>query len=427
MAARGARGRITTSDVEAVRARLRLAAPHARMEAVDELKSWQGAPVDRATGSAVLRAATVGYPWVAEVPDDVGELLVQLLWTEPRVVSRTELETAYSFCAERARRSILRTLALRADSEALETVQHLIGIDGPADLLPVPTSDLLNPLLVVPGVASLAPALVSAAYRRGWASHAGALLHDMARRGRLSPARCEEVSNGLAPLVVGLVDTCDRGATISNRGALVRVDRQRLASLVPLFAELSCDGSSQVLRRVLACADPRVAAEAAVALTRRRERVGHDRLELVARDPEARAVLLGGLMGMGRGFELPSSLRSDVALAEADVVQWLASSTQLGTAPDEVEHRGVVPAPVEWGTGLIQVFAFRVRPPHWSAERGWMLAAAGPFDPLAQLMPARSDGFAVQSLYASEDGDGLERHVLAISRQVVQARGEEAA
>ena len=75
----------------------------------------------------------------------------------------------------------------------------------------------------------------------------------------------------------------------------------------------------------------------------------------------------------------------------------------------------------------MHVFAFRVRPPHWSSERGWMLAAVGPFDPDARLLPERAEGFAVHSLYSSEDGDDVERHVLAIAEAVLAARDEEAA
>lgn len=428
MAEWGERRSVTTAEVTAARARLRLSTRADRAAAIDELRSWQGAALDGETASAVLRAATVGYPWVAGTSDDIGELLVQLLWADPFVASAAELERAYVFCGERARRSILRTLALRADLEALDVVEHLIGLDGPTQLLPVPTTDLLRPLLVVPGVERLAPTLVAIAWRKGWAGHVGDLLTDMLGRGLLDDAMRASVTNGLARLVYGLVDTCDRGA-VGQRGAMVRVDRERLGALMPVFAVLPGEQASSVLRRVLASADPRVAATAVVAMSQRAETVGEDRIELVARDPEARAVLLDGLRRLGRVLDLPEQRRNEVSIAEADVVSWLASAAELGTAPDEIEHRGSFTAPVTWGRGVVHVFAFRVRPPHWCAERDWMLAAAGPFEPGGDGDPlsAAAPGYAVHSLYAPEDGDDVRRHVLAISEAVVISRGQDAA
>ncbi|MGI9577411.1 MAG: hypothetical protein ACR2OH_04385 [Microthrixaceae bacterium] len=427
MAVRGERRELAAEEIDRLRAKLRMADADVRTKAVAELQSWQGARLGPGAGLCALRAATVGYPWVDAVPADPGELLVQLLWRDPGDVTVAELERAYVFCAERARRSILRTLALRRDVESLDAVLHLMGLDGPVDLLPVPTEDLLRPLLDVVGVERLVPVLVSAAWRRGWVPVVADMLGEMVQRGLLDGAATEDLCEGLSPLLLALVDTCDRAATMADSGALARVDRERLAVVVPLFGSLASDEAVVVLRRVLACVDPRVGASAAVALAGRGEVVGEDRIALIARDPEARRVLLAGLARLGRGFELPDELRSEVAIAEAEVVSYLAGRTQLGAPPDDLEHRGVFATPLEWGRGLTHLFAFRVRPPHWSASRGWMLVAAGPFDASMEFMPQRSEGFEVCSLYEPEDGDEISRHLLQISRAVVAARSQDEA
>ena len=58
-------GAITAGEVEALRARLRRSTWSERHEALGVLRSWRGRSLGPAAAGAVLRAATVGYPWVA--------------------------------------------------------------------------------------------------------------------------------------------------------------------------------------------------------------------------------------------------------------------------------------------------------------------------------------------------------------------------
>lgn len=408
---------LSGAHVEELRAQLRCADARLRASAVARLRSWQGRLLEPSAAEQVLRAATAAYPWVAEVPDDVGELLVQLLWSDPSQVDPRRVQHTYPLCAERARRALLHLLALRVDEDAVQVVSELIDLDGPWDLLPVPTDDLLRPLLDAPGVERLAQPLVLVAWRRGWAGHVADLLVGMLRRGLLDDGAREAVAAGLAPFAEGLLDTCNRCASVpSTRGDLSRVDRRRLGSLLPLFTRLRVGGGPHpVLRRALASADPRVAAMAVVEMARSGAVVAEERVALVAKDPEARTLLVDGLAALGRQFAVPLAASGERSLAEGELVRWLASETQMGIAPDEVEHRGCVVAPQQWGHGVVHVFAFRVRPPHWSAERGWMLGAVGPYDPSAELHPRRRVGFTAFSLYLPEDDAPLVEHVAAMA------------
>jgi hypothetical protein len=408
---------LSSAHIEEVRAQLRCADAQLRASAVARLRSWQGRPLEPSAADQVLRAAAAAYPWVAEVSDDVGELLVQLLWSAPAQVDPRRVQHTYPLCAERTRRAMLHLLALRVDEDAVDVVGELLDLDGPWDLLPVPTEDLLHPLLDAPGVQRLAEPLVLVAWRRGWSAHVADLLHGMLQRGLLDDGARAAVAAGLAPLAEGLLDTCNRCTAVpSTRGDLSRVDRRRLGSLLPLFTRLRVgDGPHPVLRRALASADPRVAAMAVVEMARSGAVVADERVALVAKNPEARAVLVDGFAAIGRQFAVPLTVSGERSLAEGELVRWLASETQLGIAPDEVEHRGCVVAPRQWGHGIVQVFAFRVRPPHWSAERGWMLGAVGPYDPSAELHPRRRGGFAAYSLYLPEDDGPLAEHVAAMA------------
>lgn len=425
---------VAVADVEAVRSLMASRDLDDRHRAVEMLEAWQGAELTPDGARAALAAAGTDYPWVPGAPADTSELFVRLTFTRPALLDPEEFERAYMLCAERGRRAVLRALALRADRPGLEAVLHLLGPDGPLDLLPAPGDGLLTPLLDVPGVELLAPRLVAAVARRGWTDHAVQMIVSILARGALSTSEAAAIATALAPTVSELADTCDRlGAARSVGNAPrgdgsftdpARVDRRRLMAMLPLFAMLPGPHSSALLRRALSCADPRAGAGAAVALISRGERVGADRLEVLCKDPQARAVLFDGLVDTGRECLLPGHALRREAVAESQLVTWLASPTQLRCAPDEVEHRGVVPAHPGWARGPVHVLAFRMNAPHWAGERGWMIGVVGPFDPDAVLTPRRAAGFAVGSLYEPESAMTAPEHLMEITRSLWMDPGE---
>ena len=341
-----------------------------------------------------------------------------------------EIEGAYLIAGDRVRRSLLHLLALRRDQDGLRAVAFLIGTDGPVDLLPLPTTTLLDPLLDLPEAVELAPALARVASRRGWAWHACDLLCRLAGTDRLAPEVAADVVATVAPLVLELVDTCDRVVLVpGERTDPTRADRHRIGALVRLLHAMAGDQSDRLLYRVLSAVDPRVAAGAAVALVDHGRPVAPERLELVCRDPEARALLLDGLDDVGRADLVPAPFGRGPQRAEADLVRWLVCETELGSRPDEIEWIGALPIdagadspplrglePGSPWVGDAHLFRFRVRAPHWSCARGWMVGAAGPY---------RADGargstvepFAF-SLYDAEDEDGPDGHLRAILHAV---------
>ena len=231
------------------------------------------------------------------------------------------------------------------------------------------------------------------ASRRGWAWHACDLLCRLAGTDRLAPEVAADVVATVAPLVLELVDTCDRVVLVpGERSDPTRADRHRIGALVRLLHAMAGDQSDRLLYRVLSAVDPRVAAGAAVALVDHGRPVAPERLELVCRDPEARALLLDGLDDVGRADLVPAPFGRGPQRAEADLVRWLACETELGSRPDEIEWIGALPIdagadspplrglePGSPWVGDAHLFRFRVRAPHWSCARGWMVGAAGPY------------------------------------------------
>jgi hypothetical protein len=414
---------LTAPEIEEARALLRRSDEASRRSGLMAIDRWGDRRPDPAAASALLKAATLAYPWVRSQRVDPALRLVRMLCRAPRSVEVREVEAAYLVSAERVRRVLLHLLALRRDEDGVVSLAFLIGRDGPTDLLPLPTGGLLTPALSVPAAAQMVPSLVHVASRPGWAWHAAELLEQLVTEGRLDADQHREVARGLAPVVAGLVESCDR-ATLGPDGVepaapvrdgerpgrdLTRADRFRLRSLVSLFRALPADASAPVLRRVLASADARVSAMGATALLSSGERIPPERLDLVARDPEARAELIDGLGEIGRLADLAPEWRNGRSRAEAELVRWLAADTELGARPDELEHVLTMAAGEHPDDGAVHMFRFRLRAPHWSSARGWMIGAAGPYREDGSVAEG-FDAFA-SSVYSAEDEDHLDGHL----------------
>ncbi len=441
---------LTVDEVDRVRALLRRSDETSRLAGLELIDSWGERRPGPASAEALLKAATVAYPWVRSQRADPAIRLARVLCRAPRSVKVRDVEAAYLMSAERVRRVLLHLLALRRDAEGTVALAFLIGPDGPTDLLPLPTGGLLSPALAADEAAELVPSLVHVAGRTGWAWHAAELLEHLVVSGRLDAAQQEHVAARLAPVVSSLVEACDRamieapvvaavraGANdrTSDQGPegmdrvgaggpvrqplehpaeragrdRTRADRYRLRSLVSLFRALPPDAAAPVLRRVLASADSRVSALGATALVAAGQRIAPERLDLVARDPEARAELLDGLFDLDRAAELSPEYRSGQARAEAELVRWLSADTELGSRPDELEHLERLAAGEHPDDGVVHLFRFRLRAPHWSSARGWMVGAAGPYREDGSV----ADGFEAfaSSVYSAEDDDHIDGHL----------------
>jgi len=148
----------------------------------------------------------------------------------------------------------------------------------------------------------------------------------------------------------------------------------------------------------------------------RRVAVGPDRFELLARDHATLATLFEGLDALGATCLIPERYLEPEALAQAALVRWLSGVTELGRAPDEIEpiasrHVRVEGADDGLGgtTGVydaeVHLFRFRMRAPHWSHARGWMVGAAGEW---------------TYSCYAAEDEQTLDAHIESVRLAVEQ-------
>jgi hypothetical protein len=120
----------------------------------------------------------------------------------------------------------------------------------------------------------------------------------------------------------------------------------------------------------------------------------------IARDPEARASLFDALSELKRLDLIPPECRTQEALAEAQLVEWLTYPAELGRPPDETRFVETISA--ETDSGPADLYVFRVR-----AEGGqytgptWFAGVAGPY--LRANSPTTAGGWMTFSAFEPWD------------------------
>ncbi len=389
-------------EVAELRSLLRRADPVARQVAYGLLDSWSGDDLDELGARAVLEAAAGSYPHVHGDHRHAGESLARVLWEVPRLVPADEVLRAFLIAGDRARRALLHLLALRRDHDGLEALESLFGPHGPRELLPTAMMPVLDPLLDLGQRDRVVALLCTTLLREGWTWHSADLLAKLQAVGRPRAAEQRTILRAAARLIDDLVDACDRGYAAAVASDYGRRHRESIDCVARLVDRLTEVDRRDTLHRMLASADPRISAMGATRLLALGAPLAPERLELIARDSVARADLYDGLR-RGGDLAVLHDVVDQVEVHEAMLARWLSEVTELGRAPDEMEHLGtrMGPAsPERTGDGsVLHLYRFRLRSPHWSSARGWMIGLAGPW---------------VGSCYASEDEHDLDGHVEAI-------------
>lgn len=383
---------------------LRRPDPVVRQVAYGVLDGWSGADLDDVGARAVLEASAGSYPSLPGDHRNPGESLVRLLWECPRLVPADEVLRAFLLAGDRARRAQIHLLALRRDNDGLAALESLFAPEGPGEVVPVALMPVLDPLLDVGQRERVVAMLRAVVFREGWVWHAADLL---VRLQRVAAFRLDEqmaILSTVTALVDELVDDCDRAYTASRHGSeRARRKRESLACVARLLDHLPDADPEVPLNRMVASADPRVSAMGAARLVRDGAPLAPERLGLIARDAVALADLYDGLEAGGVLGALPEEV-DQVAVYEANLARWLSEVTELGRAPDEIELVGTRSGPasiddVGGTSAVVFLFRFRLRVPHWSAARGWMIGVAGPW---------------TGSCYLAEDECGADEHVEAV-------------
>jgi hypothetical protein len=156
-------------------------------------------------------------------------------------------------------------------------------------------------------------------------------------------------------------------------------DAQLAQPVIELLGYCPAAGVEQELRACLLFGDKRLKSAAILSLLRLGLPVETTDLRDVAAAPVARADFYRGLQEQGRLDHYPADLRNAQDFAEAEMVEWLAASSDWGRPPDEVRLSGIITRATDEGNVSYYVFKFRNAGPDARKPAPWLAGVAGPF------------------------------------------------
>jgi hypothetical protein len=154
--------------------------------------------------------------------------------------------------------------------------------------------------------------------------------------------------------------------------------RDEICEVIDLLGQLGLKAAHELIRQALNFTDNRIKFFAMFALNEFGEDLNTKDVENIANYPEMRGALVERLQGTHQFSLIPSTLTSQLALAESNLVDWLTFPTELNSVPDEIKFLKKTKAEGQPDQDMY-FFRFRIDQPHWAAEDGWMIGWSGPF------------------------------------------------
>jgi hypothetical protein len=404
-------------EIEAVITDLRSGDAKIREQAADRLSELEKRALPVPAGLLALRSAAGSFP-VARGLDDGGTLLVSAAAEHPSDEYAPVVVQNFRTYSPNARFWALRLLANAPDRElGARSILELLRKDT-AICEGLDVSQALSPM-VARGAKSLFPEILGYLRNERLGMSVAYLTFEALSKDGVSSETLKPFSEPLLALYLrrrGLLvpkQHTEGHRWMWEEGYLEARDDAGL--LLDLFGYVPSDRARQeLLRATTEYVDPKLLTFAGVSLVRLGESVTPNLLERAASSPETRNTLHKMLGALNRPELFPRRYRTQEALAESEMVNWLVYPTELGQVPDEIELMKVVTAGDPGEEQDYYVYRFRMHEPHWAAKDGWMAGVAGAFAHGVQpTTEAQGDTF---SSFAAWGSKTPEEHVGAVTK-----------
>ena len=355
-----------------------------RERAVRRLLRLGRAGFTRDQGLLVLKASSLPYPPRRDPADDTSIDLIRAALHVPYPEYLPQVVQRYPHWHRRARAEALHLLMRIEDRRAAEAVMAIVRRHARAGLVPK----------LPPGLYAHSPQHAEVFFPEllGYldvpklAFSICSLTLSFAAAHQLEPGLLLPYADAILALYAPRRDRLrpaqrPRGVAWRWEPAYHR-RRWQAGVLLDLLGHVPTPAVEAELRRAAATyTDPRLRMYALLSLLRHDRDVEARDVAAVAADPESRKWLYDGLQKLERFHLYPAAQRTQAALAESDLVNWLIHPTELGRAPEAVELVQTIPFDTGTDAGWADYYLFRFRtdPPHWAARYGWLVGVSGPF------------------------------------------------
>lgn len=201
------------------------------------------------------------------------------------------------------------------------------------------------------------------------------------------------------------------------RDAAYDIIRERASLLLDLARCVPADELVTELSAALSNRDARLVFFAAKSLRALGRDVPNAALARIGASAEMRNWLIEELARTHDLAKLPERYRSQAAIAESEMVQWLTFPTELGHVPEAIELAKVVG--FASGNGPVDLYVFKIK-----TDDGWVAGVAGPY--LRDQEPTTESLGDTFSAFEPWSAKTPEQHAAELSHLLEKARTQSA-
>lgn len=393
-----------------------------RAKGMDKLKALSETDLAPEEGKELLRAAARKFPPAKYDWQEISESLIEALWKFPKDDYVPIIREEFPKYDERARFAALRLLTEAGTTESLSAFMDLMrqymksGDISDLMLVFVPLEhEPRHPEVLFPGLFEFASI-----------EKLGGSIYGLCLKYREQNLLDPYVLEPFSQQIVEDWKKYDEKLGPMQRDSGVdwmwldeyQSLRHDAGVILDLMGYFAVDKVERSLRKALEYKDPRLSLFALLSLVRLGQDVEPHHIEKVAASSEARRWLFEKLKEMSKDHLFPEGYRTQEALAESCMVDWLCFPTELARVPDEIQLMKVFTFENEDGVFDYFIFRFRSDNSDWK-QSGWMAGVAGPFPKRDE--PTTEDRGGTFSSFESWESRTPEQHLEHLVGIVAQA------
>jgi hypothetical protein len=156
--------------------------------------------------------------------------------------------------------------------------------------------------------------------------------------------------------------------------------RFKAGIIADLLGYFNDENVKSELENYLSLTDNKLVMFASISLLKMGDEIKPELIERIAADSECRQWLFNNLISLKKLDLFPEKYKTQEALAESDMVNWLIYPTELARKPDSIQLMKIIEVDSKSKDGIVEFYLFRFKSNHepWLND-GWLTGVSGYF------------------------------------------------